>query len=202
LTLSIDSTTLPPHEAARLLMSIVVPRPIGWTSTIGLDGSLNLAPFSFFNAVESHPPMVMLSIARREGQAKDTLRNIQATGEFVVNIADEALAEALMLTSGEYQYGVNEFELAKLETGPSVAIRPPRVALAPAALEAKLTQIVPVTETGYTLVIGRVLYFHMRDGLLRANGRVDAQLLRPLARLSGDEFATLGRVFTLARPEA
>lgn len=197
---SIDSTTLPPREAARLLMSIVVPRPIGWASTVSAAGLLNLAPFSFFNAVDSNPPMVMLSISRRQGEAKDTLRNIQATGEFVVNIADESLAAALMLTSGEYGAGVDEFEVARLATAPSIVVRPPRVAQAPAALEVKLTQVVPVSETGYTMVIGRALYFHVREGLLRANGMVDAELLRPLARLAGDEFATIGRVFEMARP--
>jgi flavin reductase (DIM6/NTAB) family NADH-FMN oxidoreductase RutF len=197
---SIDSTALPPRDVARLLMSIVVPRPIGWASTVNAAGLLNLAPFSFFNAVGSNPPMVMLSISRRQGEAKDTLRNIQETGEFVVNIADESLAEALMLTSGEYSGDVDEFEVAGLATAPSAVIRPPRVALAPAALEVKLTQVVPVSETGYTMVIGRVLYFHVREGLLRANGMVDAELLRPLARLAGDEFATIGRVFEMARP--
>jgi flavin reductase (DIM6/NTAB) family NADH-FMN oxidoreductase RutF len=198
--LSFDPATLSVRENARLLMSIVVPRPIGWASTISADGVLNLAPFSYFNAVESNPPMVMLSMARRKGEHKDTLRNIQETGEFVVNIADESLAEALMMTSGEYEPEVDEFEVAKLTTAPSIAVRPPRVALAPAALEVKLTQLVPVTETGYTLAIGRVVFFHVRDGLLRANGLVDPQLLRPLARLGGDEFATLGRIFELPRP--
>ena len=197
---SIDPTSLGPRETARLLLSVVVPRPIGWASTVGADGTPNLAPYSFFNAVQSNPPMVMLSIARRHGRLKDTLRNIQETGEFVINIADETLAEAMMISSGEYDYGVNELALAKLATAPSVAVAPPRVALAPAALEVTLTQLVPLSETGYTLVIGRVCYFHVRDDLLRANGLVDAQRLRPLARLGGDEFATIGHVFEMARP--
>ena len=106
LTQSIDPTALGPRDTARLLTSVVVPRPIGWASTIGRDGSLNLAPFSFFNAVGSHPPMVMPSISQRNGQPKDTLRNIQATGEFVVNLADEALAEHVTLTSGGYAAAV------------------------------------------------------------------------------------------------
>lgn len=199
---SLDPAVLGPRNLSRLLLSMVVPRPIGWASTSGMDGTLNLAPYSFFNAVQSNPPMVMLSIARRQGQLKDTLRNIEETGEFVVNIADESLAEAMMISSGEYEYGVNEIALAKLATTPSVVVAPPRVALAPAALEVKLTQLVPLSETGYTLVIGRVCYFHVRDDLLRTNGLVDAQLLRPLARLGGDEFATIGRVFEMVRPQA
>jgi flavin reductase (DIM6/NTAB) family NADH-FMN oxidoreductase RutF len=201
-TQSIDPTALGPRDTARLLTSIVVPRPIGWASTLSDDGVLNLAPFSFFNAVGSNPPMVMLSISQRNGHPKDTLRNIQATGEFVVNLADEALAEQVTLTSGEYGADVDEFALAKLEAAPSLKVRPPRVAQAPAALEVKLRQVVPVAETGYTLVIGQVLYIHIRDGLLRPNGLVDAALLRPLLRLGGDEYATLGRVFVLPRPMA
>lgn len=196
----IDPSTSTPRDVARLLLSIVVPRPIGWAATLGSDGALNLAPFSFFNAVQSNPPMVMLSIARRQNQFKDTLRNIHETGEFVVHIVDEPLAEAMMLTAGEYDYAVNEFEVAALETAPSLLVAPPRVAAAAVAMEVKLTQSVPITETGYTMVIGRVVYFHLRAGLLRDDGLVDAQLLRPLARLGGDEFATLGRVFELKRP--
>nr|HMN29687.1 flavin reductase family protein [Caldilineaceae bacterium] len=154
----------------------------------------------FFNAVGSTPPTVMISIAQRSGRPKDTLRNIQETGEFVVNLGDEALAEQLLLTSGEYDYTLNEFELAKLETAPSLLVKPPRVALAPAALEVKLTQMVAVTETSYTMVIGRVLCYHVRDDLLRPNGLVDASLLHPLARLGGDEFAAIGHIFELLRP--
>ncbi|MFN8486004.1 MAG: flavin reductase family protein [Caldilineaceae bacterium] len=200
MTQSIDPLAFGPRETARLLTSIVVPRPIGWTSTISDAGALNLAPFSFFNAVGSNPPMVMLSISQRAGQPKDTLRNIQATGEFVINIADEALAEQMNLTSGEYGAEVDEFALAKLDAAPSLKVRPPRAAQAPAALEVKLRQVVPVVDTGYTLVIGQVLYFHLRDGLLRANGLVDAELLQPIARLGGDEYTTLGHIFTLTRP--
>ena len=119
MTQSIDPTVFGPRDTARLLTSVVVPRPIGWVSTISRDGALNLAPFSFFNAVGSHPPMVMLSISQRNGQPKDTLRNIQDTGEFVVNLADEALAEQVTLTSGEYGAEVDEFALAKLAATPS-----------------------------------------------------------------------------------
>lgn len=200
MTDSIDPATLNRRDVARLLTSIVVPRPIGWVATISDDGVRNLAPFSYFNAVGNTPLTVMLSISQRNGQPKDTLRNIQATGEFVVNLADEFLAEQVMLTAGEYGAEVDEFTLAQLEAAPSLKIRPPRVAQAPAALEVKLRQVVPVEETDYTLVIGQVLYIHLRAGLLRPNGLVDAALMRPLLRLGSDEYATLGRVFALSRP--
>jgi flavin reductase (DIM6/NTAB) family NADH-FMN oxidoreductase RutF len=199
-TISIDPTELPAREAYHLLISIVVPRPIAWVSTVGVDGTLNLAPFSFFNAVGGNPPTVMFSVGRRSGQPKDTLRNVQETGEFVVNLANQALAEAMVQTSGDWSYEVNEFEMAGLELAPSVEVKPPRVAMAPAALEAKLTQVVPVEGTDSTMILGRVIRYHLREGLLRPNGLVDATLLQPVARLGGNEYATLGQVYSMLRP--
>jgi flavin reductase (DIM6/NTAB) family NADH-FMN oxidoreductase RutF len=198
---TIIPTELDPRDAYRLLISAVIPRPIGWASTIGADGTLNIAPFSFFNAVSNMPLTVMISVGQRKGQPKDTLRNAQETGEFVINIVDEDLAAAMNITSGEWAYEVNEFERAGLETAPSIDVQPPRVAVAPIALECKVTQIIPVQDTTYTLILGRVLRFHIREGLLRPNGAIDAGLLKPVARLSGDEYATLGRVFEMKRPQ-
>ena len=198
--LSINPADMHPRDAYRLMTSILVPRPIAWVSTIGLDGSLNLAPFSFFNGVGGIPPTLMISISQRKGGPKDTLRNIQETGEFVVNMVSEELAEVMNLTAGEYDYAVDEFALAHLETAPSVDVRPPRVASAPAAFEAKATQIVPVEGTTYTIVIGRILRVHLQDGLLRPNGLVDTEKFKPLARLGGDEYASLTGVFELVRP--
>jgi len=198
--LSIVPEDLPPRDAYRLMLSVVAPRPIAWVSTIGADGTLNLAPFSFFNGVGGTPPTIMFSVGQRKGKAKDTLRNVQETGEFVVNIVSEELAEAMNITSGEWEYEVNEFELAGLETAPSVDVKPPRVALAPVAMEAKVTQIVPVIGTTSTMVLGRILRYHIREEMLRSNGLVDATLVRPITRLGGDEYATIGRVFSMARP--
>ncbi len=199
-TISIVPTDLDPRDAYRLLISAVVPRPIGWASTIGADGSLNIAPFSFFNAVSNMPLTVMISVGQRKGLPKDTLRNAQEIGEFVINIVDEDLAAAMNLTSGEWAYDVNEFDRAGLATADSIDVKPPRVAAAPIALECRVTQIIPVQDTTYTMILGRVLRFHIRSGLLRPNGQVDASLLKPVARLSGDEYATLGRVFEMQRP--
>ncbi|MBP7688533.1 MAG: flavin reductase family protein [Thermoflexales bacterium] len=198
--LTLVPTDLDPRDAYRLLISAVVPRPIGWASTIGADGSLNIAPFSFFNAVSNMPLTVMISVGQRKGQPKDTLRNAQETGEFVLNIVDEDLAAAMNVTSGEWAYDVNEFDRAGLQTADSIDVKPPRVAAAPIALECKVTQIIPVQDTTYTLILGRVVRFHIRSGLLRPNGQIDAALLKPVARLSGDEYATLGRVFEMPRP--
>jgi flavin reductase (DIM6/NTAB) family NADH-FMN oxidoreductase RutF len=198
--ISIVPSELDPRDAYRLLISVVVPRPIGWTSTIGTDGSLNLAPFSFFNAVSNAPLTVTISVGQRKGQPKDTLRNAQETGEFVINIVNEELAVPMNETSGEWAYEVNEFDRAGVTPAASIDVKPPRVAEAPIALECRVTQIVPVIDTTYTMILGRVLRFHLRSNVLRPNGLVNAALLKPLARLSGDEYATLGSVFEMKRP--
>jgi flavin reductase (DIM6/NTAB) family NADH-FMN oxidoreductase RutF len=202
--ISLTPQDLQPRDAYRLLISVVIPRPIGWASTVSADGALNLAPFSFFNGVGDNPPTVMISVGQRRTEAgrvpKDTLRNVHATGEFVINLVDEALAQAMNTTSGDWEYGVSEFEKAGLHTAPSEDVRPSRVAEAKVALECKVTQIVPVQDTTYTMVLGRVVRYHLQDGLLRPNGTVDATLLKPVGRLSGDEYATLGRVFEMQRP--
>jgi flavin reductase (DIM6/NTAB) family NADH-FMN oxidoreductase RutF len=190
------------RDAYRLLISVVGPRPIAWVSTVGKDGSRNLAPFSFFNAVANRPLTVMVSIANKSGGGpKDTLRNAQETGEFVLNLADEALARQMNETSGEWAHGVDELERAGLTAVPSIDVKPPRVAEAAVAMECRLNQVVPVGQTSYTMMLGEVLRFHVREGLLRPNGLVDAEKARPLARLGGDEYATIGRVSEMKRPQ-
>jgi flavin reductase (DIM6/NTAB) family NADH-FMN oxidoreductase RutF len=200
MSITIVPSDLPPRDAYRLMISILVPRPIAWLSTCGSDGSLNLAPFSFFNGVGGTPPTIMVSIGQRQGRPKDSLRNIQETGDFVVNIVGAELAESMNLSSGEYAYDVDEFDLTRLDTLPSLDVTPPRVALAPAAMEVKATQFVPIDGTSYTLVIGQILRYHLRDGILRPDGLVDVHKLNPLARLGGDEYALLERVFEMKRP--
>jgi flavin reductase (DIM6/NTAB) family NADH-FMN oxidoreductase RutF len=199
---TITPADLPPRDAYRLMISLIVPRPIAWISTLGLDGSLNLAPYSFFNGVAGNPPTIMVAFGQRQGKPKDSLRNIRETGEFVVNIVGAELASHMNRTSGEYAYEVDEFELTGLETAASIDVRPPRVALAPAALEVRATQFIPVEDSNYTVVFGRVLRYHLRAGLLRPNGLADPRLLNPVARLGGDEYALLGDLFDLQRPAA
>jgi flavin reductase (DIM6/NTAB) family NADH-FMN oxidoreductase RutF len=199
--MQLNPADLTARDAYRLAISIIAPRPIAWVSSVGADGSINLAPFSFFNIVGHDPVTVMVSIGSRRGEAKDTLRNITETREFVVNIADETLVGAVNQSSGDYTYGSSEFDHAGLESAPSQMVRPPRVAIAPAALECRCTQIVPVEGTMYTMCLGEVICFHLRDDLLRPNGTADTFALHPLTRLGGDEYGVLGRVFELARPK-
>lgn len=193
------------RDAHRIMLSVIVPRPIAWISSLGADGSLNLAPYSFFNGVSGHPPVVMFSVSQRSerfgGGVKDTLRNVQETGEFVVNLVDETLAAAMNQTSGEWDYDINEFEQAGLVAVPSRMVKPPRVGGAPVAMEAKVHQVVPVDGSTNTIVLGRIICYHIREDLVRPEGLVDAARMRPIARLGGPEYARLGEVFTMERPQ-
>jgi flavin reductase (DIM6/NTAB) family NADH-FMN oxidoreductase RutF len=197
---SIAVTDLDPRDAYRLLISVVIPRPIGWISSISADGEANLAPFSFFNAVAGPPPTVMVSVSQRAGGAKDTVRNAEETREFVAHIVERRLAEQMNATSGEWPHGVDEFERAGLARVASTDVRPYRLADAAVAMECRLTQVVPVEGTRYTMLLGQVVRFHLREGLLRANGLADPRLLDPIARLGGDEYTSLGHVFEMIRP--
>ena len=198
--LSLIPAEMEPASAYKLFQSLVAPRPIAWVSSIDSRGRINLAPFSFFNAVATKPLIVMLAIGRKGSRPKDTLKNLEETGEFVINIVSEELAEAMNITSGDWPPEVNEFEILQLTSLPSIDVKPPRVADAPAAMEAKVRQIVPVEGTSSTLVLGEVVRFHLREGILRPNGLVDPLLSKPVARLGDNEYATIGRVFTMNRP--
>ncbi len=201
-TRAFEVETLGNPAAYRLLTSALIPRPIAWVSTLSGGGVPNLAPYSFFNAVASDPLTVMFSPdARDDGSPKDSLRNAQETGEFVVNLADEALAEALNHTSGAWAHGTDEFAQAGLEKAPSSLVAPPRVAAAPVALECRVSQIVSVAGSGSTMVLGHVLALQVRQDLLGEDGLVVAERYLPIARLGRTEYSTLGRVFSLTRPK-
>lgn len=199
-TISVVPSDLPPRDAYRLMTGLIVPRPIAWISTVGLDGSSNLAPFSFFNGVAGNPPTVMVSIGQRHGAPKDTLRNIQETGEFVVNMVPRGLVEAMNITAGEYGYDVDEFDLARLNKSASDDVRPPRVAEAFAAMECRVLSLIPIEGSTYTMVLGRIVRYHLREDLMRADGSVDTAALQPVGRLSGDEYAVVDEIFSLKRP--
>jgi flavin reductase (DIM6/NTAB) family NADH-FMN oxidoreductase RutF len=184
-----------------LVTSTVIPRPIGWASSVDKHGARNLAPFSFFNAVSGDPPIMMISVGRREGRAKDTLANIVESGEFVLNIVSETVAQQMNLTSGNYAPGVDEFGLSGLTPIPSVKVKAPRVAEASVTMECMLTQTLPLPRSEYTVVLGEVVYFHIADSILDGRGRVDPLKLAPIARLGGSSwYTTLGRLFEMKRP--
>lgn len=174
-------------------MMCVVPRPIGWISTLSRDGDRNLAPYSFFNAIAEHPPMVMFASngGHRHGK-KDTARNIRETGEFVCNMASADMLDAVRQTSAPVGPTVDEFELAGLEFEPSRIVRPPRVKGAPIHLECVYVNSIelPSSIEENILTIGRVVGIHISDDVLD-NGQIDLTRLRPLARLGYGQFAAV-----------
>lgn len=177
--------------AYKLLCGVVVPRPIAWVSTKSGAGKLNLAPFSCFTFVSHRPPMVGVSIGRRPNGFKDTARNIHETGEFVVHISDETLIDPVHRSGAAYPPDVSEAELLGLELTPSRLVAPPRVVAAPIAMECRLHKVVDFGINQF--FVGEIQLFHFRDGLC-VNNKIDAAHLRPIARLGGPNYATLGDI--------
>lgn len=184
---------------------LVIPRPIGWISSVAPGGRVNLAPFSFFNAVAYVPPQVMFATTgpHRDGGWKNSLANVRATGEFVANLATWSLREAVNLSSAPAPAGVDEFELAGLEKAPSRLVGPPGVAESPVHLECLVTEIVelptPDPDDPNTVVFGEVVGIEIADHVLR-DGRVDALALDPIARLGYDQYTRVVEVFSMRRP--
>jgi flavin reductase (DIM6/NTAB) family NADH-FMN oxidoreductase RutF len=186
------------YEAAyKLLIGCVVPRPIAWISTLSAQGHPNLAPFSCFTFVSSRPPMVAISIGPLKGRPKDTARNIARDKEFVVNIANMSMIDALHRSSFEFPEEVSEIEKLGLATAPCRNVRAPRLADAPISLECHLHQIIEFGEVRTRLVVGEVKRFHIRDALCK-DGKVDSYALDPVARLGGPHYAALGNKVTVA----
>ena len=191
-------------EIERLLVSVVLPRPIAFVSTISVDGVFNLAPFSYFTAVCPKPPVICFApgIRTSDGQKKDTLRNIEATGEFVVNVVSEDFAAQMVQCSGNYPPEVSEFAVAGLTPVPSDLVRPPRVKESRIHMECRLRQIVTVSDEpgGASLVLGDVVRFHIDDAVI-SQGRVDPDKLRPIGRMGGIDYVRTTDRFPMARPK-
>ncbi len=190
----------------QLLVSTVIPRPIAFVSTLGPSGATNLAPFSYFNVVTSRPALISISIGQRTWQGakqkKDTLVNIEHTGEFVVNIATEALVDAVNHSSADYAPGVSELEQLGLTSVPSSKVRPPRIAESPVHMECRLHQVIMLGDSPQVgLVIGEVIHYHADPGVLDGAGQLpEPDKLKPLARLGGARYSALGEILSRARP--
>ena len=199
--MELDATSLSTREAYALMTGIVVPRPIAWVSTMDENGHVNLAPFSYFNAVGSDPPMVSISIAQRaDGSEKDTLRLLQKTGFFCVNLAEDDDAVRLNATSQELPPEVSEAERCGIATKPCAKIPGVRIASCRASLECRLLEVHRYgRKAKVSLVVGEVLHFFVDDALL-TEGAIDPSKVTPIARLGGPNYATLGRRFALPRP--
>jgi flavin reductase (DIM6/NTAB) family NADH-FMN oxidoreductase RutF len=197
-------------ELYAIILNSVAPRPIAWVSTVDASGRHNLAPFSFFNAVCVDPPLLAFAPGLRppkepnanRGEAKDTLRNIRETKEFVVNVVTYDLAEAMNLTSGEYDPSVNEFELAKLAQEPSEIVRPSRVAGSPVSFECKLYQILDFSPapTSSSLVIGEVVSIYVDEAHMK-NGKLDRDSLDLIGRMGGIQYTRTTQRFEMVRPK-
>jgi flavin reductase (DIM6/NTAB) family NADH-FMN oxidoreductase RutF len=188
-----------PHDPFK---AIVAPRPIGWITSISLKGEVNLAPYSFFNGINSVPNLVMFA---SEGR-KDSVSFIAETGEFVCNLATWDLREQMNATSAPLKRGVNEMERAGLEAAPSRLVKPPRVKASPCALECKLLKIVPIENlSGEAIdchvVFGQVVGIHIEDRFI-VDGRLDTAAMRPIARCGYDQYAVVRQVFSMTRPTA
>jgi flavin reductase (DIM6/NTAB) family NADH-FMN oxidoreductase RutF len=192
----IDPAYLDAETAYRLITGVVVPRPIAWVTTLSNSGVVNLAPFSAFTFVSPKPPMLAISVGRKGGIYKDTAQNILNNEEYVVHIADSSLMTAVHESSTEHPPDVSEVEELRLSTLPGERIKVPRLAAAPVAMECRFRQCLEFGETRSRLIVGEVLVFHIRDGLLQ-NGKIETRALDPIARIAGPRYAKLGEIVTL-----
>lgn len=201
--IDLDPALLPPHDTYRLLIGGIVPRPIAWVSTVAPDGRRNLAPFSFFTAICSVPPTLCFAPGRTPGGGKkDTLANVEATGEFVVNVVGEAHAAAMSHTAATVAPDIDEFALAGLVAVPSTVVRPPRVAGVPVAYECRVAQVVHVGGDhpgAGSLVIGTVVRIHVAAAAWR-DGRIDTDAARQVGRAAGDDYVRTRDRFAMRRP--
>jgi flavin reductase (DIM6/NTAB) family NADH-FMN oxidoreductase RutF len=197
--------SLPWQSVYKLMTGAIVPRPIAWVSTVDSDGVANLAPFSFFNAVCSNPPYVLFCASVRVGEhpQKDTLNNVRATGEFVVNIVNEATMNAMNLSAGEYPPDVDEFEVVGMSKAPAQAVKAPRVAESLIHFECMLHQVITLSEEpgGGNIVIGRVVHIHVDDRVFIAPDKINIAELQPIGRLAGNAYSYVHDIFELIRPK-
>lgn len=201
----IDPSAASAQNIYKLLVGLVVPRPIAFVSTIGADGVLNLAPFSFFTVASANPPVVVfcpMIPGAGGGRRKDTLRNVEATREFVLNIVSEDFAEKMNTTSGEYPPEVDEFAVSGLTPLPSDLVRPPRVGESRAQMECRLVQIVNVSDSplGGSIVLGEVLRFHIADEIFD-DFRIDPDKLAAIGRMGGPAYTRTCDRFNMERPK-
>lgn len=190
-----DMSKMDPINIYKVLVSTVVPRPIAWVTTLEEDGSLNAAPYSFFNAMSGNPPVICFGISgRKPGDAKDTGNNIRRTGEFVVNLVSDELAEAMNITAIEFEASVDEFQQAKITPAPSLHVKPPRILESPVSMECRRLVTVEVG-VDRSVVMGSVLAIHVRDDCVLDAERfyIDTPKLDLVGRMHGGGWYTRTR---------
>lgn len=203
MNISIDPNQQTERANYKLLTGSIIPRPIAWVTTLAANGKVNAAPFSYFNIVTADPPMVSVSVQRKQGTPKDTAANAMREGEFVVHIGDEASIAKLNQTAASLPPDQSEVEYAGLTAVPSEAVRVPGIAEARIRMECVLEHAIPLGGTEASpatdLLIGRIVRFHVDEALLD-EGRIREQTLAPVSRLAGSSYAKLGERFSLDRP--
>lgn len=198
--MQLDPRALEQISVYKLLISSVVPRPVAWVSSVDAQGVRNLAPFSYFMAITDDPPTIAFSCSARESGKKDTLRNVEGSGEFVVNIVDDERAEAMNLSSGDFPPEIDEFAVTKLTAVPGTVVKVPRVSEAPISMECRVVQILPVGKKA-NLVMGQIVQWHVRDDVYDpATGRLDMHRLKPVGRLCGNLYSHIHQIFEMKRP--
>jgi flavin reductase (DIM6/NTAB) family NADH-FMN oxidoreductase RutF len=199
--MEIDISAIERQDKYKLLIGCIVPRPIAWVTSVGASGVVNAAPFSYFNVASIEPMMVSIAVMRKPGSImKDTARNIQESGEFVVNMVDVHNVDAVNQTSADYPPDVSEVEMLGIDLKPSARVKVPRIGASRIHFECRLQQIVELgTPTTSDLIIGEVVHVHVEDALYH-EGRIDAHAFAPVSRLAGHTYATLGELFDRPRP--
>lgn len=186
------------RENYKLLTGTVIPRPIAFVTSVAEDGTVNAAPFSYFNIVSSNPPMLSVSVQRQSGKMKDTARNILEKKEFVIHIVDEENVLEINKTAASLPPDESEMDLAELTLIASERVSVPSVKESKARFECVLEQAVDLG--GTDLIIGKIVRFHIDESIYQ-KGRINAETLKPVSRLAGSNYAKLGERFSLKRPE-
>ena len=183
------------------MLNAIVPRPVAWVSTVGPEGLFNLAPFSFYNGVCAEPPILSVSIARRAIEKKDTLRNIESSGEFVVSVVTESMAVAMNESSASFPPHVSEFEQVGLTPVPARIVHAPLVRESPINMECRLFRLIEIgtPPKGSTLVLGEIVHYHIDEGIM-TNAKIDFKKFIPLGRLGKEWNTGIKNLFSLKRP--
>ncbi|WP_286978007.1 flavin reductase family protein [Pseudomonas sp.] len=201
--MELDFSQLAPLDAYRWLASTVTPRPIAWVSSISREGVSNLAPFSFFQVISDEPPTLMVNVNHHgDGSLKDTLRNVQATGELVIQLVSFAHAEQMNASSAGFEHGVSEFERCQIGSTASRLIAPPRVTDSVIAFECKVAEIQPYPrdKPNCHMIFAQVLLAHVSDAVLNDKGRVDPHKMDLVGRLGGAAYTRTLETFEMVRP--
>ena len=200
--MEINVKDLEPSMIYKMMISSIVPRPIAWVSTISKEGILNIAPFSYYAGVSSVPPLVMISIGKKETkEKKDTWQNIEETGEFVINIVTKELVDKMNITSLPFEKEIDEFEKAGLTPIDSDFIKAPRIKESPVNIECRKFEIIEIGKMG--MVLGEILKFHIRDDLINEKGYIDTTKLEIVGRLGGANYCLITKenTFQLKKPD-